>query len=328
LGCAAAERLCESSPQLSLTKGIFGLSNQFLIRVALVLAATALLFPALGQNKAPAVGTPSVDAAKQEPREEAASQKYREIFFPQGMPVEKDPDSGEQKKSLYAFYGEAKIADSFLAVLYSKKISSREGDADYAVYLGLLAKSDSGWSVSQTLDLTEYMPVETEAPGNFYKMDGRTNSFTVAPGVAGLHVNLWAVLAGTGSVSGASDLFFRMAPEHKLEMVLSLKGTSKYFRIGTREFTIVNSTILVGDVNGDGKTEIVVEKNEVESVQGKRQVRSEKPVLYKLVDDKYKLDGTIEKSEITGHAHGLIQLARSKFIRIAGSGDTAAETKN
>jgi hypothetical protein len=288
----------------------------------------ALFSVALAQNKASSAANAGSDGAQRESRAEAASQQYREIFFPQGMPVENDPDSGEQKKSLYAFYSEAKIADSFLAVLYSKKIPSREGDADYAVYLGLLAKSDSGWSVLQTLDLTEYMPVETEAPGNFYKMDGRTNSFTVAPGVPGLHVNLWAVLAGTGSVSGASDLFFRMAPEHKLEMILSLKGTSKYFRIGTRQFTIVNSTILVGDVNGDGKTEIVVEKNEVESVQGKRHVRSEKPVLYKLVDDKYKLDGTIERSEITGHAHGLIQLARSRFIRIAGSGDIAAETKN
>ena len=248
---------------------------------------------------------------------EAPSQKYREVFFPAGMPSEQDPDSGQQKPSQYAFYSEAKIGDSRIAVLYSKKIPNDERDANYTVYLGLLVKAGSGWNVGQTLDLTEFVPVETEEPGNFYRMDGRVDTLAITNSLPGIHVNLWAVLAGSGSISGASDLFFKLEPDNKLEEILALKGTSKYFRMGASQSTTIDSRIFAGDLDGNGKTEIIVERTEVENAAGKRQIHSEKPAVYKLTDDKYKLEGTMEKSEIARHSRKLVLLVRSPLIRTA-----------
>lgn len=290
---------------------------QGLIRVPLLMASIFFnCFFIQSGSTSPATGATESSVAKQAPaRNAAVSQKYREIFFPKGMPMEEDPDSGQKKQSRYAFYDEAKLHDSLTTVLYSKEIPNDGADADYAVFLGILAKSGGTWKVADTLDLTESMPVQTEAPGNFYKMDGRVNTFTIAAGNPGLHVDLWATLAGTGTVSGASDLFYRLTAEHKLEPVLVLQKTSQFSRLGASASSTVDSRILVGDINGDGKAEIVVEKSQLNIEHGNRQMKTQPPVVYEFLENKYVQKGTIDASVITGHAQSLTPVKRSHFIR-------------
>ena len=306
-------------------KGTLDLSNRWLIAISLLLVIPIAFFgPAVGQSKkssSPGRKVPAVEKQKEE-----ASQKYREIFFPKGMPTEEDPDSGKQKPTLYAFYDEARVGDSLIAVLFSRKMLTGEGDASYTVSLGLLAGTAPSLSVAQVLDLTESMPVQTEEPGNFYRMDGRVDTFNLNAGVSAVHVNLWAVLAGSGSISGSSDLFFKVGPQ-KLEKLLDLKGTSEFTRLGADQSKVLNSSIFAGDINGDGTTEIVVEKSSVEDLSGKRATHTDKPVVYKMVDGQYRESGTIETNELTARMHGLKRLARSRFIRVVTPSETPAETK-
>lgn len=307
-------------------KGILDLSNRWLIAVSLlVITPIAFSGTVVGQS-AKSAGPKRGVPAEQKQKEEA-SQKYREIFFPKGMPTEEDPASGEQKPTLYAFYGEAKLGDSLTAVLFSKKIPNPEGDASYTVSLGLLSGTHPALSVKQVLDLTESMPVQTEEPGNFYRMDGRLDTFSLSAGALAVHVNLWAVLAGSGSISGASDLFFKAGPQ-TLEKLLDLKGTSQFSRLGADQSKISNSLIFAGDVDGDGMAEIVVAKSSGEDLHGKHTMHTDKPVLYKIVDGQYREKGTIEKDEVAKRMHDLKRLARSPFIRVVSPAETAAETKN
>ncbi|MGZ4843555.1 MAG: hypothetical protein ACXV5R_00720 [Candidatus Angelobacter sp.] len=302
------------------------MSNRWLISISLVVVTTIFSSSAaVGQKKNSA--NPKRGVPAEQKQKEEASQKYREIFFPKGMPTEEDPVSGQQKPTLYAFYDEARLGDSLTAVLFSKKIPNPEGDASYTVSLGLLSGTQPTLSVMQVLDLTESMPVQTEEPGNFYRMDGRVDTFNLTAGALAAHVNLWAVLAGSGSISGASDLFFKVEPQ-KLEKLLDLKGTSQFSRLGADQSTISNSTIFAGDVDGDGMAEIVVEKSSGEDLHGKRTMHTDKPVLYKIVDGQYHEKGTIDKDEVAKRMHDLKRLARSPFIRVVTPAETAAETKN
>jgi hypothetical protein len=306
------------------------------LRVVAICLAASLVSPQFASaqqqsSKKASVGKqksakPTQASGTAEPSEQP-SQKYREIFFPKGMPAEEDPETGEKKSTQYAFYDEADLGESRLAVLFSKNIPNPGNDANYTVTLGVLSRTGSSWQVSQLTDLTESMPVQTEGPGNFYRMDGKLEPVNISAKIKGLHVNLWAVLAGSGSVSGATDLIFKAAGG-KLEKMLELKDTSRYSRLGASQSTISNSNIFMGDLDGDGNAEIVVEKSTVEEVQGKRTVNAESPVVYKLSGLLYQPSAPIEKSALEAHKADLKKLVRSRFIRVVTPGDAAAGTKN
>ncbi|MGB8128517.1 MAG: hypothetical protein WCG81_01875 [Candidatus Angelobacter sp.] len=300
-------------------KGISHLSNRWIICFRLITVVTILSSTAACQNNGAA--SPNRVVPVGQPQAEEASQKYRETFFPKGMPAEEDPDSGQKKPTLYAFYGEARIGDSLSVVLFSKKIPSKEGDSLYTVSLGLLSGKTPSLLVVQVLDLTESMPVQTEEPGNFYRMDGRLDVFNPRAGMSAVHVNLWAVLAGSGSISGSSDLFFKVG-QQKLEKLLDLIGTSEFSRLGADQSKVSNSTIFTGDIDGDGTAEIVVERRSVEDLSGKRTMHSDKPVVYKMVGEQYRESGTVGTDELAPRMPGLKKLVRSPFIRVVTTSDT------
>jgi len=305
---------------MPLMRGILHLSNRWIIYFSLMSVVAILSSTAACQGNGVASSNRAVPVGQ--PQAEEASQKYRDTFFPKGMPAEEDPDSGQKKPTLYAFYDEARIGDSLTAVLFSKKIPSQEGDSVYTVSFGLLSGKSPSLSVVQVLDLTESMPVQTEEPGNFYRMDGRVDVFNPRVGMSAVHVNLWAVLAGSGSISGSSDLFFKVGQE-KLEKLLDLKGTSEFSRLGADQSKLSNSTIFAGDIDGDGTAEIVVERRSVEDLSGKRTTHTDKPVVYKMVGAQYRESGTVGTDELAARMPGLKKLVRSPFIRVV----TPSETK-
>ena len=305
---------------MPLMKRILHLSTRWIICFSLIGVVAILSSTAACQGNGAA--SPNRVVSAEQTQAEKASQKYRDIFFPKGMPQEEDPDSGQKKPTQYAFYDEAKVGGSLTAVLFSKKIPSQERDSVYTVSLGLLSGKSPSLSVVQVLDLTESMPVQTEEPGNFYRMDGRVDVFNPRAGMSGVHVNLWAVLAGSGSISGSSDLFFKVG-QQKLEKLLDLKGTSEFSRLGADQSTLSNSTIVAGDIDGDGTAEIIVEKHSVEDLSGKHTTHTDKPVVYKMVGDQYRESGTVEADELAARMPNLKKLVRSPFIRVV----TPSETK-
>ncbi len=244
------------------------------------------------------------------------SQRYRRVFFPNGMPILDDPFSGTPRKALYAFYGESDLRP-FEALLYSQEVPGDAGhDASYTVHLALLAVSANRWEVLQNLDITGYIPVQTEFPGNLFKMDGQLNSFVLEKEIQGLHVNLWAMLSGTGSTSGASDLFYIVDPSKRLRLVLSLNGTSRYTRMGMEEVRIENSKILVGDIDRDGTAAIVVESTKSTVSHEQTQSTPKTAVVYKYVHGTYQRQETLS-AESVEKLGSLSVLPRSKLIPTA-----------
>src|SRR5262249_19553436 len=118
------------------------------------------------------------------------------------------------------------------------------------------------------------------------------------------------------------DLFYWLTAEHKLEPVLALEKTSQFSRVGASASTTVDSRILVGDINGDGKAEIIVEKSQLKIEHANRQTQTEKPVVYEFLDNKYVPKGAVETNVITGHAQALKRVARSRFIRTVAPKET------
>jgi hypothetical protein len=247
----------------------------------------------------------------QQPRE-PVSQKYRSLLAPREEPMGTHEHSTTQV--LYAFYGETTLGPAnVIAAVYSLESPGPEGeDATYTVYLAVIQKSERP-TVLQKVDITEAMPVQTEFPGNFYKMDAEIDALNIASGVTGVHVNLWAVVAGTGSISGATDLFYRLDSEEKLNRILELDGTSKYSRLGARQTSVKDSQILIGDIDHDGKTEILVEPSYLEIAGIKRQVRTEEATIYRFMGGRYQAQGRLESADISKLQ--VTPLPRSSFIR-------------
>jgi hypothetical protein len=263
-----------------------------------------------------AIAVPQQNGAKQAmqlDQSTAFSQKYRRVFFPGGMPSSEDPFSGTVRKSLYAFYEEATL-EPFKAVLYSQEVPSDPGhDASFTVHIALLERGAGHWNISQDLDITSYIPVQTEFPGNFLKMDARLNSFVIDNSKQGLHVNLWAILSGTGSISGASDLIYTLNSDNKLHLILALGNTSKHSHLGMKESQTEDSRILIGDIDNNGSTEIIVENVKLIVNNEQKQSISKTATVYKYVNGIYQSIGALS-AESAAKLSSLSVLPRSKSI--------------
>lgn len=224
--------------------------------------------------------------------EKIARSKYQEVFYPAGTPILDNVFTGKKEKSVYTYYGEAEVPGSNARfVLYSESLPQEGSDGVFSVRLGTVKNEGGKSAAAEIMELTDYIDVYTEFPGNFEAMDGRVNVFPITKDLLGLHVNLWDMLSGSGAISSAGDLIFQFqaGQEGRLKLVLELKKTSAYARTGWDSQGGTGSTISVADLDGDGVSEVIVETRSRGETERKVGIQVRKPGFYKYVEGKFTL---------------------------------------
>jgi hypothetical protein len=240
--------------------------------------------------------------------------KYKEVFYPSGMPYLENPFSDKKQQSVYTFYDDVSELTSNLSVaLYSESVSNDNSDSIYRVFVGVLSKDQPVLRVLKTLDVTNYLPTYTEFAGNFYRMDGRLNRVAVSKTNSIVHLNLWSVLQGTGSTSGASDLFFNVTGAGELRLILEISGTSSYSRTGSSSFTKKDSQLWASDL-GSGVIELLVISRSIKETDKTREEQGPQASLYRITGDKYELLKTISRIEAIPQKANRVLLKRSPSI--------------
>ena len=249
-------------------------------------------------------------------KESESSEKYRDVFYPNGMPIRKNILTDKDEKTTYSFYDEKKLPEAnTIIVLYSEKIGTdNSSESIHKVYLGVIHKTGNSYEVKHVRDLTEFVPVYLEVPGQFLRMDGRINVFPISKGDWATHINIWSILSGTGFGSGASDIFFKVTADSKLELILNLKQTSKFWRIGTEELESKDSNIFIADTDDDNTQEVIVEERQRSEKDGKTEFRTQDLSIYKFNGKNYEFIGKAKKATLIDKIKRGHRLERSKFI--------------
>lgn len=235
--------------------------------------------------------------------------KYQSVFYPSGMPLRKGFD-GQERPAQYHFYDEAQLPGTDASVvLYGEERITGGADNVFTVYLGLL--SAAGTKPSATIDVTRYIPVEVEQPGHVHRVSGTVTAFAPEPKSTAVHVNLWAVLSGSGSISGGSDLFFAVDPvKGTFTPLLTLTDTSAFSREGVNQYSKRDADIYLANVDRDPAIEIVVHRRDSKS-SGPRPPDAGTADVYALENGVYRLTG---KTTIAALPKTATRLRRSPDI--------------
>ena len=235
----------------------------------------------------------------------AGDDKYQKLLFPDGMPLEENWD-GQKREMLYDFYSETSISgQKNLLILYSTKSVTGASDDLFTVYFSYVVKRGNKLSVVATEDITNYITTFTEIPGNFYQMDGIIETFKIDDINLGIHVNLWAVISGSGSISSSTDLFYSIKPDKKLNLLLALKKTSSFSRTLKTKYESKNDFLYYGDLDANGTIEVISIKSEYKVDISKNIYDfSLSPLVetYKFTNDSFAFSGNINifKEDIPG----------------------------
>lgn len=210
------------------------------------------------------VSTPVGRAAEGVPERDS----YLAVLYPQGPPVREDPSTGKSEPAAFEVHAAVELPQAnALALIYSERVGARSGDAAYRVYLGLLMRHDGGLRKGAVEELTQFLPVSLEFPGNCLNVDAALDALDLA-GRPALHVNLWAVLSGSGSISGASDVFFGLGEGGRLERFLILEGSSRFSRSGLDHSEFKDARLTLATAR-DGSQWLLVRTRSVSRARGR-----------------------------------------------------------
>jgi hypothetical protein len=153
--------------------------------------------------------------------------KYRELFVsPDRVPLD--------RPAMYHFYGEVPSPPRTpRAGVYSEVVEESPISRQYRAYVVSLTTSGSRDRLLGRIEITDEIPEAGEEPGDFYEMSVALNMFGPERRRI-LHINVWSILAGSGQMSAASDLFFLFQPDGSLRKLLALPRTSEFGRAGER----------------------------------------------------------------------------------------------
>lgn len=160
--------------------------------------------------------------------------KYKELFYPNGMPTKKGHFG--RGPTVYKYHGETEIPEKkLLFVLYSEKIEDGRTSSDqkHTTFLSTINKTDSDLTIISTTDVTKYISVEMECRGCFEWMNGTLDIIPLKNDMKILHLSITGELSGTGFISSCSDVFFRVdSTANNLIPALQLSDTTTYGRSG------------------------------------------------------------------------------------------------
>lgn len=228
------------------------MKRRHLIAAGLALTSVLACVPRVAAGAAPVTGP----------------ETYQALLYPQGLPSRADPSSGKTETVTFQLHATAELPQlRAVALVYSERVGAPGSDAAYKVYLGLLLRRDGELRKVAVAELTEFIPVALEFPGHCLNVDAVLDVLELQ-GRVGLHVNLWGVLSGTGSISGASDLFFGLGAGAEPELLLALRGASSFSRAGLGHYEFKDTRLTLA-VARDGRPWLLVRTRDVSQAQGR-----------------------------------------------------------
>jgi hypothetical protein len=152
---------------------------------------------------------------------------YAAVLAPSGMSAGIGWDGKSRPRRLKC-YAETALGKGVSAVVFSEETITGSADSMFKVRLALVSLSEGNASLLHSVDITQSIPVFVEIPGNFYRMEAIAETLNGHNNLQVLHINVWAVLSGSGAVSGGSDLFYIYKPPNLSPIALELRGSSSF----------------------------------------------------------------------------------------------------
>ena len=219
------------------------------------------------------------------------NKKYEKIFFPKGMPIIKNWN-GKSRQERFEFYTYSKLSDNCEVVVFAEQTSTDSYDTDHRVWMGVVLYHDGSHKIIYLKDITYCIPVDSGFPGSFNRMNAISEVVNLNKSINLLHINIWAVLSGSGYISGASDLFFVCGLNDVPKNALEVLNASDFSREGLIDRAIKSSEFYLSIKNSIVCLYIV--KNNIIFSQKGMHASSKKLGVYLLAKNKFIDSGNIK----------------------------------
>ena len=172
----------------------------------------------------------------------AATLRYESILTKYDKPV------FEAGASRYELYAEGDAGGGRKVVVYGFTPVRRGSspDINHQIFVTMIArKGDAYELVSARRDVTDSV-FNIGERGRFTDLRARVNVFTLRKGYY-VDVQLWSSIGGTGGISSANDVIFRIASDGALVSAAKLDVTEEFSRNGWRDIRQSSSELAVGE---------------------------------------------------------------------------------
>ena len=172
----------------------------------------------------------------------AATFPYQSLLSQYDKPV------FEAGESRYEFYTDSDLGDGRRVVVYGFTPVRRGSDSDieHQVFVAIVARKGKDYKlVSARRDVTDKVFSMGER-GRFVELRARVNLFKLRGGHF-VDVSLWSVISGSGAISSANDVIFRIAGDGQLINAATLEVTQEFSRNGWREVRETSSELAVAE---------------------------------------------------------------------------------
>jgi len=212
--------------------------------------------------------------------------------------------------TVFKVHADGDVTKNVRAVLYSEEIITGGSDNLFRTYLGLVRSDRGVRQLGKSVDLTEFIPVFTARPGNVARVSGSLDMLRLRGNMIGVHVNIWGVISGSGSISAGSDLVFRVDGEGlQSTPVLQLVESFRFEKARRNIYWMKDMDIFVTNDRDDSK-DIIVQLNEtIRDGDAPAVTRLTGLELYTLVQDRYTPSGRPSKMPL-----GAVKLSRSPDV--------------
>ena len=150
-------------------------------------------------------------------------------------------------ESRYEFYTDADLGDGRKVVVYGFTPVRRGTDSDieHRVFVTIVArKGDTYELLSARRDVTDKV-FDIGEHGRFVEVRACVNPFTLLGGHY-VDVSLWSSISGSGAISSANDVIFRISADGQLIHAATLEVTQEFSRNGWREIRQTSSELAAG----------------------------------------------------------------------------------
>jgi hypothetical protein len=199
---------------------------------------------------------------------EEADQKYKDVFYPDGMPVYSELEDGQTQHypTVYKLCAELDVPNSNIKVVVFDVIDNIFGlyeDNPSHLFISILQPNGDNWDIICRKDITNYIKLsldEDDGEVDINDIGCLLDYYNLANHDA-VHLSFQADISGTGGMSSGSDIIF-FIQNNELVPVFEQLGDISTASTGS-EASLHSSSYLsyvyiyLADVDSDGTKEIL-----------------------------------------------------------------------